>query len=120
MSALVVHRHFKSAACAGRRLLENKNDVLALEPGLLGARNFGTLEVMRGLKVVLSPTVATGKALVLDSAHAELLVVDGFTVEVGYVGDDFTNNVCTILGEMRAIPVFRTVGALRLVTPKAA
>lgn len=75
---------------------------------------------MRGLKVVLSPTVATGKALVLDSAHAELLVVDGFTVEVGYVGDDFTNNVCTILGEMRAIPVFRTVGALRLVTPKAA
>ena len=75
---------------------------------------------MRGLKVILSPSVATGKALVMDSAHAELLAVDGFSIEVGYVGDDFTNNLCTILGELRAIPIFRSVGALRLVTPKAA
>lgn len=74
---------------------------------------------MRGLRVVLSPTVATGKALLIDSAHTELLIVDGFTVEVGYVGDDFTNNLATLLGEMRCIPVFRTVGAMRLITPKA-
>jgi hypothetical protein len=74
---------------------------------------------MRGLRVVLSPTVATGKALLMDSAHAELLIVDGFTVEVGYVGDDFTNNLATLLGEMRAIPVFRTAGSMRLITPKA-
>lgn len=74
---------------------------------------------MRGLRVVLSPTVATGKALLIDSMHCELQVVDGFTVEVGYVGDDFTNNLATLLGEMRVIPVFRTVGAMRLITPKA-
>lgn len=74
---------------------------------------------MRGLRVVLSPTVATGKAILVDSLHCELQVVDGFTVEVGYVGDDFTNNLATILGEMRVIPVFRTVGAMRLITPKA-
>ena len=74
---------------------------------------------MRGLRVVLSPSVATGKALLVDSTHTELMIVDGFTVEVGHVGDDFTNNLCTILGEMRCIPVFRTVGALRLITPKA-
>lgn len=73
---------------------------------------------MRGLRVVLSPTVAAGKALLIDSTHTELLIVDGFTVEVGYVGDDFTNNLATILGEMRCIPVFRTVGAMRLITPK--
>lgn len=74
---------------------------------------------MRGLRVVLSPTVATGKALLIDSMHADLLIVDGFTVEVGYVGDDFTNNLVTLLGELRCIPVFRTVGAMRLITPKA-
>jgi hypothetical protein len=74
---------------------------------------------MRGLRVVLSPTVAAGKALLIDSAHAEMRIVDNFTVEVGYVGDDFTNNLATILGEMRCIPVFRTVGSMRLITPKA-
>ena len=74
---------------------------------------------MRGLRVVLSPTVATGKAILVDSLHCELQVVDSFTVEVGYINDDFTNNLCTILGEMRAIPVFRTVGAMRLITAKA-
>lgn len=74
---------------------------------------------LRGLRVVLSPTVAVGKALVIDSTHAEILMVDSFAVEVGYVGDDFTNNLCTLLGELRVIPVFRTVGAMRLITPKA-
>lgn len=74
---------------------------------------------MRGLRVVLSPSVATGKALLVDSMHAELLIVDNFTVEVGYVNDDFTNNLCTILGEMRVVPIFRSAGAMRLITPKA-
>jgi len=74
---------------------------------------------MRGLRVVLSPTVATGKGLLIDSAHCELKIVDAFSVEVGHVGDDFTNNLVTLLGEMRCIPVFRTVGAMRLITPKA-
>ena len=74
---------------------------------------------LRGLRVVLSPTVAVGTALLIDSAHAELCVVDDFTVEVAYVNDDFTRNLCTILGEMRVIPVFRSVGAMVLVTPAA-
>lgn len=38
---------------------------------------------MRALRVVLSPSVDAGKALVLDTAHSELLVVDGFSVEIG-------------------------------------
>lgn len=74
---------------------------------------------MRGLRVVLSPTVATGKAILVDSQHCELQIVDEFSIEVGYVGDDFTNNLATILGEMRVIPVFRAAGAARLITPKA-
>jgi len=74
---------------------------------------------MRGLRVVLSPSVDAGKALVMDSSHSELLVVDGFAVEIAYSGDDFTKNLATILGEMRVIPIFRTVGSARLITPAA-
>ncbi|ABD70549.1 hypothetical protein Rfer_2837 [Rhodoferax ferrireducens T118] len=74
---------------------------------------------MRGLRVVLSPSVDAGKALLLDSAHSELLVVDNFSVQIGYENDDFTKNLVSILGEMRVIPVFRTVGSARLITPKA-
>lgn len=75
---------------------------------------------MRGLRVVLSPSIADGKALLMDTAHAELLVADAFSVEIAYSGDDFTKNLVTVLGEMRVIPVFRTVGSMRLITPKAA
>lgn len=74
---------------------------------------------MRGLRVVLSPSVDAGKALLLDSSHSELLMVDNFTIEVAYNSDDFVKNLCTILGELRVIPTFRTVGSARLITPKA-
>ena len=63
--------------------------------------------------------MAAGKALLIDSAHSDLRDVDGFTVEVAYSGDDFTNNLVTVLGELRIIPTFRTVGSMRLITPKA-
>lgn len=69
--------------------------------------------------MVLSPTITAGKVLVVDSSQVELLVVDGFTVEIGTVDDDFTKNVRTILGEVRVLPTFRAVGAARLITPKA-
>lgn len=76
-------------------------------------------ELLRGLRVVLSSTVTAGKVLLADSSQLELLIVDDLTVEIGTSGDDFTNNVRTILGEMRVIPTFRAVGAARLITPKA-
>jgi Phage capsid family len=72
------------------------------------------------LRVVLSPSVDAGKALVMDSAHSELVSVGGFAVEMAYSGDDFTKNLVTLLGEARFIPIFRTVGSARLITPKAA
>ena len=76
-------------------------------------------EAMRGLRVVLSPGVTAGKSLLIDSGQIELLVSDDFAVEFGYVNDDFTKNLFTILGEMRVIPIFRSVGAARLITPMA-
>lgn len=72
---------------------------------------------LRGLEVVLSPTVPAGKALVMDKGHADLMIVNDYTVEMAYSGDDFSRNLATILGEMRVIPVYRTTGAFRLVTP---
>lgn len=75
-------------------------------------------ELMRGMKVVLSPAMTAGKVLVLDSSQIDLLLANDFAVEVGYENDDFTKNIATILGEMRVIPVFRAVGAARLITPK--
>ena len=55
----------------------------------------------------------------MDSAHSELLLSDGFSVEIAYSGDDFTKNLSTVLGELRVIPTFRTAGSMRLITPKA-
>lgn len=74
---------------------------------------------MRGLRVVLSASIDAGKALLFDTSHVELLVIDGFAVEVAYSGDDFTKNLVTVLGETRVIPIFLTVGAARYITPKA-
>ena len=86
----------------------------------LSGNYLGTMPTeMRGLRVVLSPSIDAGKALLLDSTHSELLVANDFSIEVAYAGDDFTKNVCTILGELRVIPTFRTVGSARLITPKA-
>lgn len=76
-------------------------------------------ENMRGLRVVVSPNMDAGKILVLDSTQVELKIVEDFAVEVAYADDDFIRNQVTILGEMRVIPVYRSVGAARLVTPKA-
>lgn len=73
-------------------------------------------ENLRGFRVVLSPTVTAGKSLILDTAHIEGLIVSDFSVEIGYVNDDFTKNLATILGEFRVIPTFRSVGAARLIT----
>lgn len=74
---------------------------------------------MRGLRVVLSSSVDAGKALLMDSQHCELRVSNTFGVEVAYSGDDFERNLLTMRGEMRVIPVFRSTGAARLITPKA-
>jgi hypothetical protein len=73
----------------------------------------------RGMRVVLSPSVNTNRALVIDSANTDLLMREDFVVEIGYENQDFTSNIATILGETRIIPIFRTVGSMRLVAPGA-
>lgn len=74
---------------------------------------------MRGLRVVLSPSVDAGKALLIDTAHVELVTIGSMFFEAAYAADDFTKNLITVLGELRFAPVFRAVGAARFITPKA-
>lgn len=89
-----------------------------LDDHYLGGNYLGPLpSEMRGLRVVLSPTVTAGSAMLCDSAHSELLVVEDFQIEIGYTADDFVKNQVVVLGELRVIPVFRTVGSMRLVAP---
>ena len=73
-------------------------------------------ELLRGSRVLLSPNVPSGKVVVADTAHLELLIVDDLTIEIGYVNDDFTKNVATMLGEIRVIPTFRGFGSVRVIT----
>ena len=75
-------------------------------------------DVVSGLRVILSASLAVGEALVLDSAHTEIQLVDGLKIEVGTQNDQFVKNLVTVLGEMRIIPVFRTVGSAVIVNPK--
>lgn len=74
---------------------------------------------IRGLPVGLSPSVAAGKALVLDTAFCEYLLSNDLRITLGLDADDFTKNLVTVRAELRVIPVYRCVGAARLVTPKA-
>ena len=86
----------------------------------LSGSYLGTMPMeMRGLRVVLSPSIDAGKALLADTSHSEMLVREDFTVEMAYSGDDFERNLITVRGEMRMLPIFRTVGSMRLITPKA-
>lgn len=74
---------------------------------------------LRGLKIVISQSIPAGKALLLDSEHSELGTVDAFSIEMARDGNDFTKNLITMRGEIRVVPVFRSVGSARLITPKA-
>jgi hypothetical protein len=76
-------------------------------------------QALRGLSVGLSGNVDAGKALLMDTAFLECVVMQNMTFEIGLDGDDFSKNLATILGEMRVAPIFLATGAARLITPKA-
>lgn len=61
-----------------------------------------------GIPVVTSNNVAAGNFYCVASFATQLFVRSGVTVEMGYVNTDFTQNLVTILAEMRAaLAVFR-------------
>ena len=61
-----------------------------------------------GLPVITSNNVESGKFYCMASMATQLFVRNGVTVEMGYVNTDFTQNLVTLLAEMRAaLAVFR-------------
>ncbi len=62
----------------------------------------GMIPTVWGLTVVPSNNVQAGKFYALDINAVELMVREGVSIEFGYVDKDFTNNLFTLRGEMRA------------------
>lgn len=61
-----------------------------------------------GLRVVSNNGVAAGTFLVGDFKKASLAIREDVNIQVGYVNDDFTKNLVTILAEMRAVLYIKT------------
>lgn len=77
-------------------------------------------DTIRGLRIVISPQIPDGKALVMDSLNHQLGISQSVLTEVGYVNDDFTKNLMTIRTEAKFIAqVFRDDAAY-MVAAKAA
>ena len=51
--------------------------------------------------VIVNARMTLGKFLVGDFTKANLRIREGVTINIGYDGNDFTNNLITILAEMR-------------------
>lgn len=71
---------------------------------------FSTVDGMNiaGLRVVANNGVAVGTFLVGDFKKASLAIREDVNIQVGYVNDDFTRNLVTILAEMRAVLYIKT------------
>lgn len=64
--------------------------------------NNGLTPLLWGLPVITSNNVEAGKFYVLDINAIELMMRQDVTVEMGFVGNDFTSNLITLRAEMRA------------------
>lgn len=61
-----------------------------------------------GLRVVPNNGVTAGTFLVGDFKKDNLAIREEFNVQIGYVNDDFTKNLVTILAELRAVNYIKT------------
>ncbi|MEQ8228551.1 MAG: phage major capsid protein [Rhodospirillales bacterium] len=69
---------------------------------LLGNPAAGNAPNVWGLPVHLTPAMTSGKFLIADTAQAAVIFNrSDAVIETGYVGDDFTKNLVTILAEVR-------------------
>lgn len=67
-----------------------------------------------GMSVAFDATIPAGKAVLIDTRYAGWGVSDQMRVDMAYVDDQFTRNLCTVRGEMALIPFVRDVQAVRL------
>ena len=57
---------------------------------------------VKAVPVIVNPGVAVGTYLVGDFTKSNLRIREDLNVQIGYVNDDFTKNLVTVLAEMRA------------------
>lgn len=70
--------------------------------------------VIAGMRVAFDATIPDGKAVLIDTRFCGWGVSDQMRVDMAYVNDQFTRNLCTVRGEMAVIPFVRDVQAVRL------
>tara|TARA_R110002050_G_scaffold12524_7_gene41074 strand:- start:15444 stop:16676 length:1233 start_codon:yes stop_codon:yes gene_type:complete len=63
---------------------------------------------VKGVPVIENPGVAADTFYILDSSKSNLRVREDMNIQVGYVNDDFTKNLVTILCECRATHFVKT------------
>lgn len=63
---------------------------------------------VKGIPVVENPGINEGEFLVGDFTKANLRIREAMNVQVGYVNDDFTKNLMTVLCECRAAMFVKT------------
>jgi HK97 family phage major capsid protein len=65
--------------------------------------------VISGVQLVENNGIAPGDFLVGDFSKLNVKLREGFTIDVGYEGDDFVKNLVTILGEIRLAAYIKAV-----------
>jgi len=98
-------------------ILLNPEDVAAMELAKSSTGEYvypmyfvaadGTTRV-KGIPVVENTGVTSGTYLVGDFTKANLRMREEMNVQVGYVNDDFTKNLMTVLCELRAVSYVKT------------
>ena len=61
-----------------------------------------------GLSVITNPGVTAGDFVIGDFSKSNLAIREEINIQVGYENDDFTKNLVTILGELRATHYIKT------------
>lgn len=56
-----------------------------------------------GITVVANPGVTAGDFVIMDTSKLRLRIREEFNIDYGFENDDFTKNLVTVLGELRAV-----------------
>ena len=65
-------------------------------------------QTIAGLQVITNPGVTAGTFVIGDFTKSNLGMREEINIQVGYENDDFTKNLVTILGELRAVHYIKT------------
>lgn len=87
---------------------------------LTGAYLGAPAMLMHGLPVVLSLSVPTDRAVLIDANSVELVVTQNPVIEANYTNDDFVKNQAVLLIETRVAPVIKASAAVVYVMPEGA